>query len=410
MFKKILIYILPIFFTSFLFANDGNRELQEAAILQDEEARSSDNYVLSAQIGAYYTQGYGNYIHDGANVGERKVDFSNIFASVGFEGIEFDHLRFGANALGSIKLSGGKTESGDVYRDNMASDALLYQLFVGYTSDYFDISVGREALDLNWVNDFVQGGRFAIKIPDANTTISGFYFDRQAVADPNEIVTFDNKVGPTFIGAISNNSLEFFAVDVYFISAGLFNGAGFDAALSFGNEDSIISNTILKYTFLDSKNQEFNNTNYVQLEENLGFGFGESSLGVAVGAIKMFNAKNLDRLEIEVLGDQNPLEQGDLAYAKDALTIYAGLTYTYNDLFEILLVYGNTSGVKEWDADNLTNTKLKGINEINVGFGTTIAGFELSFIYSKILSNNLEAITDKKTNRDYFEAMVAYNF
>lgn len=405
MFNKILIISA---FAGILLAQ-GDLELQDKAIIQDEVAKDNNNYVLSAQMGLYYTQQYGNYIHDDiSNSPERKVDFSNIFVSVGFEGIEFNALRFGANALGSIKLSGAKSagDGGTIYRDNMAADGLLYQLFLGYTSDYFDISVGREVLDLEWVNDFVQGARFAVKIPEASTSISGYYFDRQAVADPNEIVTFeDNKVGPTFILGISNNSLDFLAIDLYYMSLDTFNGVGLGGVLTFGNEDFISSNTILKYTFLDSKKSEYNNTNYLQVEENLGFNFSSNNISVALGVIKMFNAKNLDALEINVLGDQNPLEQGDYAYLKDALTVYVGATYSFDDLFKISLIYGNTSGYYLEG-----QTKQKASNEINLGLGTTWNGMEIGLIYSKILSDNLEVNSSKKINRDYFEAMVAYNF
>lgn len=405
MFNKILIISA---FAGILLAQ-GDLELQDKAIIQDEVAKDNNNYVLSAQMGLYYTQQYGNYIHDDINNSpERKVDFSNIFVSVGFEGIEFNALRFGANALGSIKLSGAKSagDGGTIYRDNMAADGLLYQLFLGYTSDYFDISVGREVLDLEWVNDFVQGARFAVKIPEASTSISGYYFDRQAVADPNEIVTFeDNKVGPTFILGISNNSLDFLAIDLYYMSLDTFNGVGLGGVLTFGNEDFISSNTILKYTFLDSKKSEYNNTNYLQVEENLGFNFSSNNISVALGVIKMFNAKNLDALEINILGDQNPLEQGDYAYLKDALTVYVGATYSFDDLFKISLIYGNTSGYYLE-----SSTKQKASNEINLGLGTTWNGMEIGLIYSKILSGNLEVNSSKKINRDYFEAMVAYNF
>lgn len=405
MFNKVLIISA---FVGILLAQ-GDLELQDKAIIQDEIAKDN-NYVLSAQMGLYYTQQYGNYIHDDINNSpERKVDFSNIFVSVGFEGIEFNALRFGANALGSIKLSGAKSvgDGGTIYRDNMAADGLLYQLFLGYTSDYFDISVGREVLDLEWVNDFVQGARFAVKIPEASISISGYYFDRQAVADPNEIVTFeDNKVGPTFILGISNNSLDFLAIDLYYMSFDTFNSVGLGGVLRFGSEDFISSNTILKYTFLDSKKSEYNNTNYLQVEENLGFNFSSNNIGVALGVIKMFNAKNLDALEINVLGDQNPLEQGDYVYLKDALTVYVGATYSFDDLFEISLIYGNTSG---YYLEGET-AKQKASNEINLGLGTAWNGMEIGLIYSKILSGNLEVNSSKKINRDYFEAMIAYNF
>ena len=83
------------------------------------------------------------------------------------------------------------------------------KVFIGYTSEYFDLSGGREELDLEWVNYYVEGARFALKIPQGATEIKGYWFYRQAVADYNEVVQFeDNKIGHTFIAGIENSSWE----------------------------------------------------------------------------------------------------------------------------------------------------------------------------------------------------------
>lgn len=389
-----------------------NIELQNKAIEQDEKMQDlKQNYVLSVQTGIYYTQDIGNYINDSKDEAPRAVDFTNLFISAGFEGIEFDHFRFGANLLGNIKLIGGKTSDGDVYSDSINKNAILYQAFLGYVSDYFDLSAGREILDLEWVNDFVQGARFVAKIPNSNTQISGFYFDKQGVADPNKITDFeDNKVGPTFIASISNNSLYFLPNDIYFMSLRNFNGIGIGGALLFGGKESIFSTTLLKYTYLDSKLFQFKDTNFLQLEENLEFNIPSNFISITLGVIKMFNAENLNSLEINVLGDQNPLEQGNYVYSKNASTIYVGANYLFDDFLEISFLYGNTSGMKEWDDDSFKNTKLKSVNEINLGLNFHWHGLEINCIYSKILSDNLEERSTKKLNRNYFETMVAYNF
>ena len=390
---------------------------QTAQDLVQDSAQDSPavpkNYALFAQIGAIYSQNYGNYAHDAADSLERKVDFSNLFAAVGFEGREFGFLRFGANALGTIKLSGGKSATGaDIFRDNLAKDALLYQLFLGAESEFFGVSAGRELIDLEWVSDFVEGARIAAKIPPINGTqvldLSAYYFKRQAIADPNEVVAFeDNDIGATFAILAQNRSLDFLALDAYFLSGEIFRVGGVGAALSLGNEENLASNTSAKYAFFGAKNAEFGSAQYLQLEEALNLrreSFGlEWGLNFAAGGIKMLNQNARATLDIAALGDQNPLEIGDLAYAKNALTLYLGAGVSLNDWLNFTLVYANTSGAKD-DA----GANLGAQNELDLGLLVNLFGAELGLTYSKIFgAANLGA---KPANREYFEMVVAYNF
>ncbi len=395
---KILIFILAL--SGILFAQDDSME--------------ESKYDLSAQFGLYYTQGYGNYVSDDINLGERKMDFSNAFVYVGFEGLEFNHLRFGANLLGSVKLSAGKTIDGTAYNSlGMGANAILYQAFVGFVSDYFSVSAGRENIDMEWITDFVEGVRLSGNTLD--TTLNLYYFNRQAIADPNEIVAFeDNRVGHSFVASISNNSWEHLLFDVYFMSlnkrlwnleAQPFNAVGFNAVFSVGSD--IASDTTIKYTFFDSKDSLFSNAHYLQIEEAIVY----SGIGVNVGIIKLFNDKNANQLAINVLGDQNPFEQGAQLYANNALTAYVGMNYNYDDLFGVAIIYGNTSNIRN-AYDNAKET----INELNVSAVVTWSGLEIGCIYSKVFGNKIESfiygsqVGNKKLNRDYFEVMVAYNF
>lgn len=368
-----------------------------------------NNYSYFAQIGAQYTQGY--YGNEGAN---GKNNFQSLYAYLGFEGVEFERLRFGLNLMGSVKLG----KNGAIYDTDMGgANAILYQGFIGYTSEYFDLSGGREELDLEWVNDYVEGARFALKIPQGATEIKGYWFYRQAVADYNEVVQFeDNKIGHTFIAGIENSSWEPLAIEAYFVNINSrnadissLNGAWLGLNLNLGN-DIVASSTSLKYSYFHSKLAHLVDTQFLQVDESLDFAVAdEHQINATLGITKVFNKKGGAVLGFNALGDQNPFEQGEQLYLSNALTAYLGLGYGFADYLEIALMYGNTSGAK----DSETGNSIKPINEINLGITGRYAGLELGFIYSKLLGSdnfNGNDSSNTKLNQDYFEAFVSYNF
>lgn len=373
------------------------------------------NYSYAAQVGAQYTQGYYDSA-DGTTIG--KNNFQSLYAYLGFEGVEFERLRFGLNLMGSVKL--GKSRA--IYAQDMSANAILYQGFIGYTSEYFDLSAGREELDLEWVNDYVEGARFAIKIPQGGTTINAYWFYRQAIADNNEIVQFeDGKIGHTIIAGIENNSWEPLAIEAYFVNVDSatkyaeeplpsFNGAWVGANLSFGSEDSVLSNTSIKYTYLHSKMADWLDAHFLQVEEDLLFNLAEShNLGLKVGVMKVFNKKSStsEVVPLNALGDQRPLDKGDdYLYNSNALTAYVGLGYHFADYLGLELIYGNTSGI-DYVPDGNVARKIKPINAVELNVSGGYEGLEAGISYTKLINTDSG---EAKRNEDYFEAFVAYNF
>ena len=353
-----------------------------------------NNYSYFAQVGAQYTQGY----YGGKN------NFQSLYAYLGFEGVEFERLRFGLNLMGSVKLG----RNGAIYGTDIGANAILYQGFIGYTSEYFDLSGGREELDLEWVNYYVEGARFALKIPQGATEIKGYWFYRQAVADYNEVVQFeDNKIGHTFIAGIENSSWEPLAIEAYFVNINSrnadipsLNGAWLGLNLNLGN-DIVASSTSLKYSYFHSKLANFVDTQFLQVDESLDFAVAdEHQINATLGITKVFNKKDGSVLGFNALGDQNPFEQGEQLYLSNALTAYLGLGYGFADYLEIAFIYGNTSGAK-----NESGNSIKPINEINLGITGRYAGLELGFIYSKLLGSdkfNDNDSSNTKLNQDYF--------
>lgn len=380
------------------------------------------NYSYNAQVGAQYTQGYYDS-SDGAY--NAKNNFQSIYAYLGFEGIEFERLRFGLSLMGSVNL--GNTAR--IYGNDIGANAILYQGFLGYTSEYFDLSAGREAIDLEWVADYVEGARFSVKIPQGATAINAYYFNRQGVADFNEIVQFEDlKRGHTIIAGLTNNSWQPLALEAYFINlnsatkdeeGGLksYLGAWVGANLNLGNE-LFASSTNLKYAFLHATGKDTGllDTHFLEVSEGLDFAIAdEHQINAILGVMKVFNKKSNtgEALKLNELGDRRIIDKGsDYLYLTNALTIYAGLGYSFADYLEVGLTYANTSGIN----GNINGgaDKLKPIHGIELSATGKYAGAELGIAYTKLLGDSKfdSAVDSKrmKLNQDYFEAFVAYNF
>lgn len=365
------------------------------------------NYTYNAQVGAQYSQGYqGN--------GE---GFQSLYAYLGFEGVEFERLRFGLSAMGSVNI-GSKTAN---YDSMLATNGILHQAFLGYTSEYFDLSVGREEVDLEWVSDYIEGARFSVKVPQADTKINAYWFVRQGTADYNEIVQFENnKVGHTVIAGIENNSYAPLALEAYFINLNSqqlpaedesgrssYLGAWVGANLNIGNE-LVASSTSIKYSYFHPKAKEYLDTHFLDVAEHLEFAVAPlHQINFTLGLMKVFNksAESGATVPFFEIGNRRPINKGyEYFYGANALTAYAGLGYGFDENFEIDLIYGNISGVGKNIASETARNPINAIDLVATG---KYAGAEISAKYRKLINSSKG---EAKVDRDYFEAYIAYNF
>ncbi|MGX2982440.1 hypothetical protein [Helicobacter sp. 23-1045] len=371
-----------------VFADDGENEIAK---------HFKENYSYNAQVGAQYSQGYSG----------NRSNFQSLYGYLGFEGVEFERLRFGLSAMGSVNL-GSKSE---FYDEFLGKNAILYQGFIGYTSEYFDVSAGREAVDLEWVGDYIEGARFAVKIPQGATKIEGYWFSRQGVADYNEILQFEDNVrGDSFIAGITNNSYEPLMVEAYFMSVGgtrtsevpSYLGAWIGANLNLGNE-FIASSTSIKYSFFHANPKDTLDTHFLDVAEHLEFAVAdEHKLSATLGVMKVFNksAESGGVVDFASIGNRRPLNKGSgYFYDTNALTAYFGVGYGFADYFDIEFLYGNISDIK---GNIKSEETLKPLHNIDIVATGKYAGAEIGAKYRRVFS------TQKVHN--YFEAFVAYNF
>lgn len=381
---------------------------------EDENSLAShfkENYSYSAQVGAQYSQGY---------AGNGK-GFQSLYAYLGFEGLEFERIRFGLSAMGSVNLG---SKAG--YDNGMiAPNGTLYQAFLGYTSEYFDLSVGREEVDLEWISDYIEGARFSVKVPQADTKINAYWFVRQGVADYNEIVQFeDNKVGHTIIAGIENNSYQPLALEAYFINLNSqqplttneegetegrpsYLGAWVGANLNLGN-DIVASSTSVKYSYFHPKAKEYLDTHFLDVAEHLEFAVADlHQVNFTLGLMKVFNksAESASTLPFYEIGNRRPINKGsEYFYGANALTGYVGLGYGFAENFNIDLIYGNISGVNGNIKGEATPNPINAIDLVATG---KYAGMEIAAKYRKLINSSTG---EGKVDRDYFEAYIAYNF
>lgn len=370
------------------------------------------NYTYNAQVGAQYSQGY-------QSNGE---GFQSLYAYLGFEGIEFERIRFGLSAMGSVNL-GSKTAN---YDSMLATNGILHQAFLGYTSEYFDLSVGREEVDLEWVSDYIEGARFSVKVPQADTKINAYWFLRQGTADYNEIVQFENnKVGHTVIAGIENNSYAPLALEAYFINLNSqqlpaegdeggrpsYLGAWVGANLNLGNE-LVASSTSIKYSYFHPKANKYEkgylDTHFLDVAEHLEFAVADlHKINFTLGLMKVLNksAESGATVPFYEIGNRRPINKGsEYFYGANALTAYAGLGYGFDENFEIDLIYGNISGVNKNIKSEAT---LNPINAIDLVATGKYAGAEIAAKYRKLINSSKG---EAKVDSDYFEAYIAYNF
>jgi hypothetical protein len=73
---------------------------------------------------------------------------------------------------------------------NLDNDSLMTEAYIKYAKEGYSLSIGRQAIDLEWLGDYNESIVASVtSIPD--TTITAGYVNQQAAADEDEIGNFD---------------------------------------------------------------------------------------------------------------------------------------------------------------------------------------------------------------------------
>jgi hypothetical protein len=221
------------------------------------------------------------------------------------------------------------------YEGLFENDSIINTAAVKYATDAYFVSVGRQAIDLEWLGDFneaVVAGITAVP----NTTIVLGYTDRQAISGFDEQVDF-REISPkgAYVIDVKNTSVENLELNPYFYSApdvadfygvkasydtDMFGGTAHYAA---SNEDS-------------TKLGAADDGDIYNLEGRLNV------VGIAFAAGYIATDKTVGAGSMVAYGDNmSPFEDGNNVYSSDAKTYYGSIGYEIVGI-ELTALYGQT--------------------------------------------------------------------
>lgn len=275
------------------------------------------------------------------------------------------------------------------YDDEFENDSLLTEAFFQYRDIGTRITLGRQAIDLEWLGDYNEAITVQTNRLIDNTTITLGYVDRQAESEEDESTDFEeiNDDGMYVLDVNYEIEEDESGINAYYYSApdyvdfygikakaeiGMIEAtahyAQSDVDASTGEEDGDILNVELE---LETSNYEFA-VGYIKTDKDGGIGLmGEYG-------------DNIDPTE----------ELDDSIYAADSETYYAKVEYAYNDL-EVGVVYAQAEHGENDDKDKEITL------EVEYAFTDSLS---TEFVYS---NTNME---DSDDDRDVVSLAVQYSF
>jgi hypothetical protein len=224
---------------------------------------------------------------------------------------------------------------------DIASNAIMSEANIKYANEAFSLTLGRQAIDLEWLGDFNEAAVAQINaVP--NTEITLGYSDKQAVAGVDEVSEKFEKVNGKdgiYVIDVKYTGLENVELNPYFYSAP-------DLANFYGLKASYSTDMINALAHYAASNEDVSATEDGSIAHiELGATIGEVT--AAVGYIK--TDKDGGTGSIAEFGDNiSPFEDGNYVYDVDAKTIYGAIGYEISGI-SLSALYGETkySSTKE---------------------------------------------------------------
>jgi hypothetical protein len=272
-------------------------------------ANSIDEAFKSGTVSGTLTA-YG-LVHDGKG-GELDSDGGYTNAALAYETGSFMGLSAKMGFIGGHAFGDGELEN----------DALMTEAYVKYATDGFALSVGRQAIDLEWLGDYNESVVAAITaIP--NTTIVLGYVDRQAAADEDEIGTFGEITEDgAYVADIKYSGIEGVELNPYFYSA-------VDVADFYGLKAGFSTDTFGVIAQYAASSEETGPDGSIA---NFEISTGIADLSLAAGYITTDSEGGVG--SIAAYGDNvTPFDNGDDNYETDADTVYGSAEYSIGYIY-----------------------------------------------------------------------------
>lgn len=226
----------------------------------------------------------------------------------------------------------------------LADNSILSEANVTYAQDAFSVTVGRQAIDLEWLGDYNEAIVVATTVIPDTTLVLG-YTDKQAVAGVDEISAEFGDINGSkgaYVVDAKFTGLENVELNPYFYSAP-------DVADFYGIKASY-STDMFGITGQYAESSEDTTTDgsigAIDLSTtiegvSLGLGYITTDSAVGTGSISAF-------------GDNiSPFDNGANTYSADADTVYGSIGYSI-DALSLTALYGET----EYGASEETELNL----------------------------------------------------
>ena len=319
--------------------------------------------------------------------------FTSGAVSLAFETADIKGFNAKAGFIGVHEFS----EKNDNDASDIASKSLMTEAYIKYTNDFFSLTAGRQAVDLEWMGDYHEAVVAAITaVPD--TTVVLGYTDKMAVAGVDE-------VSENFSGDFSGDGIKddgAYVADIKYtgLKSVEFNPYAYsapDIANWYGLKTTFTADMFGAVAHYASSNEDVSGTadgSMGALELNTTV----SDFTAAIGYIKTDKDGGIGSMA--AVGDNYvPFDSGDAIYLSDAKMTYGSLGYTIADV-ELGALYGVTTyGTADF--------KEKELN-LTVGYSFTES------LATSLLFANVDAAEADTTNnlvdRNYVLASVEYTF
>jgi hypothetical protein len=314
--------------------------ITSALILSSTVAMADSNSVKEAFANGKASGDITVYTESKDNKGGAKNGFTAGSVGLNYETDSFNGFTALLGARGEHEFA--EREEGD-YENSFGNDAIIHTAAVKYATDTYFISVGRQAIDLEWLGDFNEAVVAGITaIPD--TTVILGYTDRQAEIgfDTTEAFEEITKKG-AYVIDVKNTSIENVELNPYFYSAP-------DVADFYGLKASFDNDTFgATAHYAKSSEDTQANGDIYNLEGRLNV----SEVSFAAGYIA--TDKTVGAGNITAYGDNiSPFEDGNNTYKPYAKTYYGSIGYEIVGI-ELTALYGQTkydnSGTKQKEAE-----------------------------------------------------------
>jgi hypothetical protein len=292
------------------------------------------------------------------------------YAAFLYESEALHGFSLGIGARGSVKLY---ERNDDEYEAAIAEDFIIPNGFLRYRHDELgSLTVGRQEVDLEWLNDYVEAGMLQLSPMDELDVNLG-WARRQAVIDPDEVTDFEkmNDSRGLYVLDVKYSPVDWLELNPYYYHAPkMFQAPGLKVSAEFELAEDVTTATMGQFASSSPHDDTGeDNGNLFWLDQGLTF----HELAVNAGYIKV-NSKGAGMLDS--FGDQQPLEEGNQVFAPDARTLYLGAGYEIGPV-TLAAIYAET----HYDDSGVT-VKEKELNLV-AGY-EIIENLELNLIYVKV--------------------------